>query len=115
MIRSAGILATLSIAALPLLSGALAGADSTVVIAPPVVMVAPGPESVVEGTIARTNKEATRLVLTNGMELTVPLTVPALHTELTPHRSIKAYYRDEGGENIVTMIVPIQAHPGAGV
>ena len=102
-----------SIVGLLLVGGAVLAAHATAAARTP-TLAASGAESVVEGTIARTNLEATRIVLTNGLELTVPLTVPVLHTSLTPRRPIKAYYVHVGDQNVVTMIIAVELTPGAG-
>jgi hypothetical protein len=71
-------------------------------------------EFVTEGNIVWSNREATKLRLDNGTELTVPSSVPVMPTRLVARRSIKAYYVNEGGEHVITMIELRGAQPGTG-
>ena len=74
-----------------------------------------GPYSVVQGTIASSDKNGIELVLTNGTELTVPLSVRSvLHTQLTPNRPIKAWFTTEGEKKVVDTMCLVSIHPGGG-
>ena len=76
---------------------------------------AQGSESVAEGVIDWSNREGTELVLSNGTHLTVPLSVPGVvHTQLKHGRPIKAYYKKNGAENVVTLMFVGGVHPGSG-
>ena len=75
----------------------------------------PGPYSVVQGTIASSDRNGIDLVLTNGTRLTVPLTVRSvLHTQLTPNRPIKAWVTNDGEKKVVDTMCIVGIHPGNG-
>jgi hypothetical protein len=72
-------------------------------------------ESVARGVIVWSNREGTELVLGNGLRLTVPVSLPGIiHTDLKPGRPIEAYYKKEGGRNVVTLMFTQGVHPGGG-
>jgi hypothetical protein len=72
-------------------------------------------ESVARGVIVWSNREGTELVLGNGLRLTVPVSLPGIiHTDLKPGRPIEAYYKKEGGKNVVTLMFTQGVHPGGG-
>ena len=74
-----------------------------------------GPYSVVQGTIASSDRNGIDLVLTNGTKLTVPLSVRSvLHTQLTPNRPIKAWFTNEGEKKVVDTMCIVSIHPGGG-
>jgi hypothetical protein len=74
-----------------------------------------GHESVAQGTIAWTNRDASEVVLDNGMRLTVPPSLPnVVRTELNHGRPIKAYYEKRDGQNVVTLMYVQGVHPGSG-
>lgn len=72
-------------------------------------------EPVAEGIIVWSNREGTQLILGSGLHLIVPVSLPGVvHTELKPGRPIKAYYKKEGSENVVTLMFVRGVHPGSG-
>ena len=74
-----------------------------------------GPYSVIQGTIASSDRNGIELVLTNGTKLTVPLSVRSvLHTQLTPSRPIKAWVTNEGEKKVVDTMCVVSIHPGGG-
>jgi hypothetical protein len=72
------------------------------------------PNSVVTGTIARTNARSTQLVLKDGTRLLVPLDVNVPRSMLTAPHSIKAYYVHTPEGNVVTQMEVLALQPGSG-
>ena len=72
-------------------------------------------ESVADGSIAWSNRDATKVVMTNGTQLTVPVSLPGVvHTELNHGRPVKAYYETRDGRNTVTLMFVEPITPGGG-
>ena len=95
-------------------AGIVAASTPTSAFALPFVSQERGPNSVVQGTIARTNATGTEIVLKDGTRLVVPLTVNIPRALLTAPHSLKAYCVRTPEGNVVTQMEVLALQPGSG-